>query len=69
VSEGRTLPWIAGWGFAMAKGEPDFSPEEVLCKSAIPEGNSTPATLSEIGVTVKQSSIAAKANQVSSGGD
>jgi 2,4-dichlorophenol 6-monooxygenase len=24
--------WIAGWGFDMAKGEPDFSPEEVLRK-------------------------------------
>lgn len=24
--------WIAGWGFDMTKGEPDFSPEEVLHK-------------------------------------
>lgn len=24
--------WIAGWGFDMSKGEPDFSPEEVLHK-------------------------------------
>lgn len=24
--------WIAGWGFDMSKGEPDFSPEEVLRK-------------------------------------
>lgn len=24
--------WIAGWGFDMEKGEPDFSPEEVLKK-------------------------------------
>jgi 2,4-dichlorophenol 6-monooxygenase len=27
--------WIAGWGFDMNKGEPDFSPEEVLRKVRI----------------------------------
>jgi 2,4-dichlorophenol 6-monooxygenase len=31
--------WIAGWGFDMAKGEPDFSPEEVLRKVRILVGD------------------------------
>jgi 2,4-dichlorophenol 6-monooxygenase len=31
--------WIAGWGFDMAKGEPDFSPEEVRRKVRILVGD------------------------------
>ena len=31
--------WIAGWGFDMNKGEPDFSPEEVLRKVRILVGD------------------------------
>lgn len=31
--------WIAGWGFDMAKGEPDFSPEEVKRKVRILVGD------------------------------
>lgn len=31
--------WIAGWGFDLTKGEPDFSPEEVLSKVRILVGD------------------------------
>ena len=31
--------WIAGWGFDMAQGEPDFSPEEVLRKVRVLVGD------------------------------
>jgi 2,4-dichlorophenol 6-monooxygenase len=31
--------WIAGWGFDMSKGEPDFSPEEVLRRVRILVGD------------------------------
>jgi 2,4-dichlorophenol 6-monooxygenase len=31
--------WIAGWGFDMSKGEPDFSPEEILRKVRILVGD------------------------------
>lgn len=31
--------WIAGWGFDMAKGEPDFSPEAVLRKVRVLVGD------------------------------
>lgn len=31
--------WIAGWGFDISKGEPDFSPEEVLRKVRILVGD------------------------------
>ena len=32
--------WIAGWGFDMTKGEPDFSPEEIKRKVRVAGGRS-----------------------------